>query len=262
MSDLRKTKRKKIGQTAAAAASLSVLFIAGLNMNAGFAKEAQKIPVIAEVAEALTFRDYRQKKTDMPVSAEIPSIEEIQKDLTGMEASICQEIYNWCKEYADEALSRAYNCGKAFLLTGGTQQEWMQHNVQISVGYEIKSWTQDCLSVAVKEKENWISAYTQEVYYNLNLKEGGTVSLEDILGEDYVQIANESIRAQMSRRTDTAFWGPEQGGFTTVSDSTKFYVNEDGKAVVVFGQYEIAPGSAGQIEFEITGAAQSASLKG
>lgn len=43
-----------------------------------------------------------------------------------------------------------------------------------------------------------------------------------------------------------------RGGFTTVSDDTKFYINQNGNPVVVFGRYEIAPGSAGQIEFEIT----------
>ena len=40
-------------------------------------------------------------------------------------------------------------------------------------------------------------------------------------------------------------------GFTTVSENTKFYLNEAGNAVVVFDEYEIAPGYMGMPEFEI-----------
>lgn len=31
-------------------------------------------------------------------------------------------------------------------------------------------------------------------------------------------------------------------GFTTVDETTKFYLNEEGKPVICFAKYEIAPG--------------------
>ena len=40
-------------------------------------------------------------------------------------------------------------------------------------------------------------------------------------------------------------------GFTTVSKDTKFYLNEEGNPVIVFDEYEIAPGYMGMPEFEI-----------
>jgi hypothetical protein len=33
----------------------------------------------------------------------------------------------------------------------------------------------------------------------------------------------------------------------------KFYINGNNRPVIVFEKYEIAPGSSGEIEFEITG---------
>ena len=39
--------------------------------------------------------------------------------------------------------------------------------------------------------------------------------------------------------------------FTGVTEETKFYINEAGNPVIVFGEYEIAPGAAGQPKFEI-----------
>lgn len=41
------------------------------------------------------------------------------------------------------------------------------------------------------------------------------------------------------------------GLFTGISENTKFYMNEAGNPVIVFDKYEIAPGSAGAVEFEI-----------
>ena len=101
--------------------------------------------------------------------------------------------------------------------------------------------------------ENWTSAYSESRYYNIDLKEGSLVTLEDVLGEDYREIADASIRGQMRKRTESGevFWTEEEGGFSGVTDATKFYMNEAGNPVVVFDKYEIAPGSSGEIEFEI-----------
>lgn len=45
----------------------------------------------------------------------------------------------------------------------------------------------------------------------------------------------------------------EEGGFTGISEAAKFYINENNCPVIVFGKYEIAPGSSGESEFEIAG---------
>ena len=49
------------------------------------------------------------------------------------------------------------------------------------------------------------------------------------------------------------FFGAEEGGFTGISEDTAFYINENNRPVIVFEKYEIAPGSSGEIEFEIGG---------
>ena len=79
------------------------------------------------------------------------------------------------------------------------------------------------------------------------------VSLADFLGTDYIAAANESIRQQLSQRREAGeiFWTEEEGGFSGITEDAKFYVNETGNPVIVFEKYEIAPGSSGEIEFEI-----------
>ena len=47
------------------------------------------------------------------------------------------------------------------------------------------------------------------------------------------------------------YFDEDMNGFTTITDETNFYINENGNPVVVFDKYEIAPGAYGEQEFEI-----------
>ena len=74
------------------------------------------------------------------------------------------------------------------------------------------------------------------------------------MGDNYIQIANESIQQQITEREaqGSVFFSAEEGGFTSIAEDTAFYISETGNPVIVFDKYAIAPGSEGQIEFEIT----------
>ena len=236
-----------------AAAAVVALFTLALNTNTAFAQEMGEIPVLGAVARILTFRSYVKEDADMGIAVEIPAIETIEED-TGLAEEVNQEILERCEAYAQAAIQRAEEYKKAFLETGGTQEEWEAHNIQIRVWYEIKSQTEDYLSFTVSGTENWTSAYSETYYYNLDLKEGKRISLRDVLGEDYIAIADASIReqmAQMEKEEGIAFFSQEEGGFSGITEETNFYMNEKGNPVIVFDKYEIAPGSAGEIEFEI-----------
>lgn len=239
----------------AVAAAVCILFTAALNTSPVFAKEAAKLPVIGGLAQVLTFRSYEMEKDDIAVSVEIPTIEMIAED-TGISVDeINQEILDCCNQYADEALLRAEEYRTAFLETGGTEEEWAEHNIKITVGYEIKQQSDEYLSFIVRGTENWTSAYSVSRYYNLALSTGKMVTLEDMLGSDYIELANIGIREQMAERQDAGevFFTAEEGGFTGISEDVKFYINKDNHPVIVFEKYEIAPGASGEIEFEITG---------
>lgn len=103
--------------------------------------------------------------------------------------------------------------------------------------------------------ENWSSACKESRYYNLDLRTGEEVSLKDLLGDDYEALANESIRQQIAERerSGETFFAEDAGGFTGISENTKFYINASHNPVIVFDKYEIASGAAGEIEFEIGG---------
>ncbi|KMW17919.1 DUF3298 and DUF4163 domain-containing protein [Enterocloster citroniae] len=249
-------RRRKVlaGKCAGVAAGLAIVFTTALNTNTAFADMAARLPVVGGVARLLTFRSYEKDEGDWKISVKIPSVEMIAADTNGLDDSLNQEIHELCIRYGEEAQQRAMEYKKAFMETGGTEEEWAAHNIEINVWYEIKSQTEDYLSFAVMGTESWTSAYSEARYYSIDLKNGKLATLQTLLGDEYVRKADESIQTAMRERQETEgieFWAQDEGGFSGIDENTKFYVNEKGNPVIVFDKYEIAPGAYGAMEFEV-----------
>lgn len=249
-------RRRKVlaGKCAGVAAGLAIVFTTALNTNTAFADMAARLPVVGGVARLLTFRSYEKDEGDWKISVKIPSVEMIAADTNGLDDSLNQEIHELCIRYGEEAQQRAMEYKKAFMETGGTEEEWAAHNIEINVWYEIKSQTEDYLSFAVMGTESWTSAYSEARYYSIDLKNGKLATLQTLLGDEYVRKVDESIQTAMRERQETEgieFWAQDEGGFSGIDENTKFYVNEKGNPVIVFDKYEIAPGAYGAMEFEV-----------
>lgn len=236
---------------AAVAASFVVLFVAGLNCSQVFAQGMGSIPVIGKLAKVLTFKTYEETTDDMNISVDIPSVEMIAEDQKGLEASLNEEIYNKCEEYADAALERAKEYREAFLETGGTEEEWAEKNVEIKVQYDVKTLNDQYLSFVVTGTESWVSAYSEEMYYNIDLTTGSQVSLKELIGEDYKDYVNQEIASQVEDKKADSEFEYSLNQWQGIDDDTSFYINENGNPVVVIPKGEIAPEAAGSQEFEI-----------
>lgn len=237
-----------------AAAVLLIMVTAAANSNQAFALEMHKIPVLGSLIKLLTVRSYEYDDGDKKISIKIPGVEFVGDVTNDFSSEVNQIISDRCNAYASEAQLRADQYKEAFIATGGTKEQWDEHQIEIKVWYDIKSQNEEYLSFVVTGTESWTSAYTEIRYYNLNLKNAQSVSLEDVLGGDYIQLANASIKSQMEIRekeTGEQFWTEEEDGFQTITDETRFYLNEKGCPVIVFKKYEIGPGSMGEVEFEI-----------
>jgi hypothetical protein len=276
-----------IRNTMATAAGVIICLTIALNSNEAFANTAGNLPVIGGIAKVLTLRSYQIAEGNNNISVNIPQIviddninkQEItdnetldqveggsnSKD-TGTEnlplvSDINDEITVIVNTYLADAEARMQSDKIAFISTGGTEEEWATRDLNINVDYEVKYQHDNLLSFILSTDENWYGAYDLMYFYNLDLTKNRVLTLKDVLGEDYVTIANESIVYQMKQRADQdsniVYWGitdnDESGidGFKTVNEDTKFYMNEEGKPVICFQKYEIAPGFMGVQEFVI-----------
>lgn len=195
--------------------------------------------------------EYNKTEEDIDYSVSAPKVE--------AESGLAEKVNAAIQEKLDLHLAKAQQDWEdykdAFFATGGTEEEWGGREMDVIIDYEIKSQTDSRVSFMVSFAEGWVSSYEERCYYNLDLAADRELTLRDLLGEDWVAVCNAAVREQIDERTGTdgsaEFFTPEKGGFTTVDESTGFYIREDGKVVVCFPKYSIAAGSAGNVEFAI-----------
>ncbi len=251
---------------AAIPAAAVIIFTIGLNTSYTFASAMEEIPVLGAVARVLTIRSYQEKDADKEINVNVPKVEvtipqedegttENKEAVEQMAVDVNAEIDKAVAEYVEGAETRIEEYKQAFLETGGTEEEFAEKNIKVNVDYEVKCQNENYLSFVLTGNESWSGAYAVYYYYNLDMKNGQPITLKDMLGENYVEIANSQILAEMEKRTaenqDYTYFDEEMGGFTTVTEDTNFYINEEGNPVVVFDKYEVAPGFMGRQEFEI-----------
>ena len=241
----RRIWKRRLGTVAAC----FVVVVGALNLSPTVAAAAADVPVLGGLFQVLTVRSFTDENEDRTVEVEQPGLtgsdfaDQIDAEIQERVDAKIAESEQLIAEYKD-----------AFFATGGTQEDWEQHDNQVSVTYEIKSRTNTTVSFVVDSYVSIAGAYQEQVYYNLDLANDKELTLADVLGADWVDICNESIKAQMAAAEDpSVYFDESMGGFTTVDETTQFYLNGDGGPVVVFAAYTVAIGAMGTVEFEIAG---------
>ncbi len=260
-----------------ALAAAVVLFMIPLNTNEAFARQMSELPIVGKVARVLTVRSYSYSENGVNVDASVPEIAIADADETAQEETVLEntaasdfaadvnaeiaEIVERCEE---DAKRQFEEYREAFFATGGTEEEWGGRTCDVSVDYTVTYNEGAALSLILTTTESWVAAYGQRYYYNLDMENGRNLTLEDVLGPDWKALCDAGITAQIEERIaaeDVVYWGFGESadddmegfeGFSGVTESTQFYINGNGNAVVCFDKYEIAPGYMGVQEFEIT----------
>ena len=243
--------RKQVFRRWVVAAACFSLVLAGLNLSPTLASAAANVPVLGRLFQMLTLVDYAKSEDGINYSVSAPEIH--------AESDLAEKVNAAIQEKIDQHLAKARqdwnDYRDAFFAAGGTEDEWGDRTMDVMIDYEIKSQTEDRVSFAVSFAENWMAFYEERSYYNLDFTENRDLTLRDFFGEDWVAVCNAAIQKQIDESVDadgfTYFFAPDEGGFTTVDESTDFYVREDGMIAVCFPRYSIAAGAAGDVEFVI-----------
>ena len=241
-----KRARRAWGRRLGTVAACFAVVVGALNLSSTMASAAADIPVLGGLFQILTVRSYTDENADRTLEVEQPAV--TGSDFADAVSAEIQERVD-AKTAEGEQLVAEYK--DAFLATGGSQEEWEQHDITVSVSYDIKSQTDTVVSFLVESNVSFSNAYWERTYYNLDLAADKELTLRDLLGEDWVTICNDSIRTQMTA-DPSVYFDESMGGFTTVDETTSFYIAQAGNPVVVFPPYAVAPGVMGYVEFEIS----------
>ena len=258
--------RRLASRATAAAAGAAIVFTIGLNTNQAFAETMQQIPGIGILAKVLTVRSYHQSDGAYHIDAEIPAIMESEKEggadrLPDTAKRVNEQIEAIVDSYIADVKKEFEDYKEAFFATGGTEAEWADRQMDLSVDYQVKYQSETVLSLELITFKGWVNALEERYYYNLDLKEDRLLSLEDVLGNGYVERCNKEVVRQIEERMASdenqiffGFGASDDGmaeGFTTVDETTQFYINENREVVLVFPKYSIAPGYMGITEFNV-----------
>nr|WP_326126172.1 DUF3298 domain-containing protein [uncultured Oscillibacter sp.] len=235
-----------------AAACLAVL-VGALNLSPTVAAAAAEVPVLGGLFRVMTFISFNASDGGINYAVSVPRLE------TDGESELAQAvndaIENKVLRLEEKARQDWEDYKDAFFATGGTEEEWGERTMDVIVDYEIKSQTDTRVSFVVTFAEGWVASMEERYCYNLDLAEDRDITLADLLGENWVERCNEAVNAGIAASVDeegfTYFFTPEEGGFTTVDETTAFYIREDGVPVLVFPEYSIAAGAAGSPEFPV-----------
>lgn len=223
-----------------ASAAAVGLIIVSVNASSTFATSLENIPVIGNIIKIVNFNNYRINKDGMDVSISLPEVSSDSKDLE----------YKLNKEFEKEG-KEAYKKYEAEVAK--LEKEGKTTHKSADVWSETIAENDKTASIAIYNTEIEASAATSRKIYNINKEDKTVLTLEGMFGNnDYVDVLSKNILSQMKERTkkdsnDVYF---VDNTFKIKKDQP-FYINDKGELVICFDEYEVAPGSAGLVEFVI-----------
>lgn len=231
------------------ALACSLIVVCMLNISPTFAKTMKEIPVAGEIFNFFTFREYHYEDEIKYVDVKVPEF--VNTGKSKLEKKVNKEIkYFVDKEVAEsEKIIKEYY--DAFISTGGKKEDF--HPVELTVDYNIYQMSDEIVSFSISKYDNTFNAYNTKNFYNIDMKTEEYLTIKDYLGDDYKEKAVNAINKEIESWTDEKkdlLW-KDLNFYDLISEDTKFYIDEDMDAVIVFEEYEIAVGAAGEIQFRV-----------
>ena len=235
----RSDRMKNMKRTGVTAAALVLTFGIAVNASPVVAQAMDSIPVIGSIARVVTIRNYNES-TDNGMMADI-SVPQIDGNVAAnaeMDA------------YAKELIAR-YE--KEVVAQLGQEEG----HYALESSYEVVSDNDKYVSIRINTVETMASGAEFVKIFTVDKATGQTVSLKDYLNSpEKLEAVSQNIKDQMAAQMaedegKVYFTEGEVGGFTGLTGDENFYLNEAGELVIVFGEYEVAPGYMGTVSFTI-----------
>jgi len=238
--------KRAAGGAVAAVAAITVMANSGVSI----AHAMYQVPVLGKVAEIVTFREYESAVNDMELQMEIPEVSVKNEDSTEDVESTTKFNEN-IAEYTDGIIRQFEEDVKE---AGGENKQ------AVNTNYTVITDNERLYSLRFEQEIIMASGSQSVQIYHLDKQTGKMINLAGIFKENvnFITPISENIKEQMAEQMELddsiAYWlndEMEEMNFQEITEETSFYVNENGMLVIVFDEYEVAPGYMGIVEFEI-----------
>ncbi len=230
---------KRTAATAAAAAAAIIILV---NVSPSVAMAMGKLPIIGPIAQVVTFRTYESQEGGFEAEIKVPEIVADQGSETANKA---------IGDYADELIAQYEADLKA---SEGAGYE------SVTSTWDVPFESENMLSIRIYTELIMASAEQRIKIFNIDKATGNILTLSDLLAGDKEKLSaiSDNIKAQMQEQmaeddSKSYFLDSdlEDTNFKGVTGEEDFYFNKDGRLVISFDEYEVAPGYMGAVEFTI-----------
>ena len=228
---------------AAAACFIFITLFLLPNVSVAYAQALEQIPVIGDIVQVVTIRNYFYADDKHEMNIDVPQIE-------GEDSEAVDYINKDVSELTTALVNQFY---KDLEITGNNGYG------SIHVDYEATTNTDRWFTLKLSVSETSASSNTYFEFYHIDKKQGKIVELGDLFNTDkfsdiLVAEIKMQMQEQMANDENISYWINNSGigeEFATVSADHNFYWNENGDLVIIFDEYEVGPGSMGTPEFVI-----------
>lgn len=228
----------------AAACILFVLLVLLPNISVTYAHAMENIPIIGELVEIFTVRNYLYSDGRHELNADVPEVNDlnneqvsdlINKDVNELTGAIIQKFYG------DLEISHDTGYGSIY------------------IDYETVTNTDEWFTLKLTVSEVQASSNTYFKFYHIDRANGTYVTFGDLFDSEDFDSIEQIIRAQMevemAADPDVVYWTEDSElgqNMTALSAEQNFYFDDAGNLVIVYNKYEVGPGYMGCPEFKIT----------
>lgn len=266
--DKKKTIRFRI---AAAVAAAAVVLVILPNTGAGVAYAMGSLPVVGKLFQAVTFRDYQYESERFEAHVEVPQIvvdeaeeDATEKDMIGNQAAEGQASGEDSEKLQETVEQINFDIEE---VTDQLIKEF-QEQADIGGGYgglEIRHETvtnnKRYFTLKLSIYQAAASGAESYQFYTIDKKSGERVQIGDLFRQNsgcnelLSENIKEQMRAKMAEDEMNMYWVDDEeapeGSWEKLKEDQNFYFDADGNLVIVFDEYEVAPGYMGAQEFTV-----------
>ncbi len=266
---IEKAKREKrqirrnllIKRSASLAAAVVIAFIVLPNTSQRVAYAMSRIPIIGNLVEVVTVRDYQYDGERNFADVKVPELVLQSGEGTGEEKGDTTLVVSTAKQTAEEINAEIKEITEKLVseFEDNLDEEWGYQD--ILVDSQVLNTTERYFTLKLICYQGAGSGAEWDYYYTIDLTNGQRLALEDLFidGADYKERISENIkeqmREQMAQDENKFYWLDDEDipewNFQSITDETAFYLNERDNVVICFNEGDVAPMYMGCVQFEI-----------
>ena len=250
-----KVHRFRIPAVAAAAVALLILLP---NTGADIAYAMGNIPVIGKLFQAVTFRDYQYESERFDANVEVPQIVIEDK---GEEAEGTEEDSKQLQETIEQVNFDIEEVTDQLIEEFKASAELGESYGSLEIHHETVTDNEQYFTLKLSIYQGAGSGSESYKLYTIDKRSGRQVQIADLFQENsgYADVLSEDIRNQMraamAEDEMKAYWVDQTDipelNWERIKEDQNFYFDGSGNLVIVFDEYEVAPGYMGAQEFTV-----------